>query len=130
VPILVRTRDDSQLAELKAAGASEVVPELLESSLMLASHALIMLGLPDHQVQARIDEVRRNRYRLLHGFSTRQRRRRRSILTDRADLVDRQVRAVILLFLAQAQPVYALDHAIHQQSARQRHSTPSAVPIN
>ena len=44
VPILVRTRDDSQLAELKAAGASEVVPELLESSLMLASHALILLG--------------------------------------------------------------------------------------
>jgi CPA2 family monovalent cation:H+ antiporter-2 len=43
VPIL-RTRDDSQSPELKAAGASEVVPELLESSLMLASHALIMLG--------------------------------------------------------------------------------------
>lgn len=68
VPILVRTRDDSQLAELKAAGASEVVPELLESSLMLASHALILLGLPDQQVQARVDEVRQNRYRLLHGF--------------------------------------------------------------
>ncbi|WP_419794815.1 monovalent cation:proton antiporter-2 (CPA2) family protein [Pseudomonas palleroniana] len=68
VPILVRTRDDSQLAELKAAGASEVVPELLESSLMLASHALILLGLPDQQVQARVDEVRHNRYRLLHGF--------------------------------------------------------------
>lgn len=68
VPILVRTRDDSQLTELKAAGASEVVPELLESSLMLASHALILLGLSDEQVQARVDEVRRNRYRLLHGF--------------------------------------------------------------
>jgi len=68
VPILVRTRDDSQLAELKAAGASEVVPELLESSLMLASHALIMLGLPEQQVQGKVDEVRRNRYRLLHGF--------------------------------------------------------------
>lgn len=68
VPILVRTRDDSQLAELKAAGASEVVPELLESSLMLASHALILLGLPDQQVQARVDDVRHNRYRLLHGF--------------------------------------------------------------
>ncbi len=67
VPILVRTRDDSQLAELKAAGASEVVPELLESSLMLASHALILLGLPDQQVQARVDDVRRSRYRLLHG---------------------------------------------------------------
>lgn len=68
VPILVRTRDDSQLAELKAAGANEVVPELLESSLMLASHALIMLGLPEQQVQANVDEVRHNRYRLLHGF--------------------------------------------------------------
>jgi CPA2 family monovalent cation:H+ antiporter-2 len=68
VPILVRTRDDSQLAELKAAGANEVVPELLESSLMLASHALIMLGLPKQQVQANVDEVRHNRYRLLHGF--------------------------------------------------------------
>ena len=68
VPILVRTRDDSQWAELKAAGATEVVPELLESSLMLASHALLLLGLPDQQVQARVDEVRQNRYRLLHGF--------------------------------------------------------------
>ena len=68
VPILVRTRDDSQHAELKAAGATEVVPELLESSLMLASHALIMLGVPERQVQAKVDEVRHNRYRLLHGF--------------------------------------------------------------
>ncbi|AZC19811.1 MULTISPECIES: monovalent cation:proton antiporter family protein [Pseudomonas] len=68
VPILVRTRDDSQLAELKAAGANEVVPELLESSLMLASHALIMLGLPEQRVQRTVDEVRQSRYRLLHGF--------------------------------------------------------------
>ncbi|WP_095055480.1 monovalent cation:proton antiporter-2 (CPA2) family protein [Pseudomonas sp. Irchel s3b2] len=68
VPILVRTRDDSQLAELKSAGASEVVPELLESSLMLASHALIMLGIPGQQVRDRVDQVRHDRYRLLHGF--------------------------------------------------------------
>ncbi|MCY1410844.1 Glutathione-regulated potassium-efflux system protein KefC [compost metagenome] len=68
VPILVRTRDDSQLAELKAAGASAVVPELLESSLMLASHALTLLGMPDQQVQQRVDEVRQSRYRMLHGF--------------------------------------------------------------
>jgi CPA2 family monovalent cation:H+ antiporter-2 len=68
VSILVRTRDDSQLAELKAAGASEVVPELLESSLMLASHALVMLGIPGQQVRDRVDQVRRDRYRLLHSF--------------------------------------------------------------
>ncbi|MGY3171471.1 CPA2 family monovalent cation:H+ antiporter-2 [Pseudomonas sp. TE12234] len=67
VPILVRTRDDSQCPELKAAGASEVVPELLESSLMLASHALIMLGFPERQVLDRIAQVRHDRYRLLHG---------------------------------------------------------------
>lgn len=68
IPILVRTRDDSQLADLKAAGATEVVPELLESSLMLGSHALIMLGLSARQVQEKADQVRRDRYRLLHGF--------------------------------------------------------------
>ncbi|MDR6917832.1 CPA2 family monovalent cation:H+ antiporter-2 [Pseudomonas sp. 3296] len=68
VPILVRTRDDSQMAELKEAGANEVVPELLESSLMLASHALIMLGLPAHQVQERADQIRHDRYRMLHDF--------------------------------------------------------------
>lgn len=67
VPVLVRTRDDSQLTELKAAGATEVVPELLESSLMLASHALILLGLPEKTVQRRIDEVRHDRYHLLEG---------------------------------------------------------------
>ncbi|WP_068826005.1 monovalent cation:proton antiporter family protein [Pseudomonas sp. BMS12] len=66
--ILVRTRDDSWLAELQAAGASEVVPEVLESSLMLASHALVMLGVPERRVHAHLDEVRRSRYRLLHGY--------------------------------------------------------------
>jgi CPA2 family monovalent cation:H+ antiporter-2 len=68
VPILVRTRDDSDFADLKAAGASEVVPELLESSLMLAAHALVLLGFPGQQVEERVDQVRRDRYRLLHGF--------------------------------------------------------------
>ncbi|HLD68727.1 MAG TPA: monovalent cation:proton antiporter-2 (CPA2) family protein [Pseudomonas sp.] len=66
--ILVRTRDDSHLAELQAAGASEVVPEVLESSLMLASHALTLLGLPKEQVQAHVEQVRHGHYRLLHGY--------------------------------------------------------------
>lgn len=68
LPILVRTRDDSRLAELQAAGATEVVPEVLESSLMLASHALVLLGVAEHRVKMHMDEVRRSRYRLLHGF--------------------------------------------------------------
>ncbi|MDX5373875.1 MAG: monovalent cation:proton antiporter-2 (CPA2) family protein [Pseudomonadaceae bacterium] len=68
LPILVRTRDDSRLDELQQAGANAVVPEVLESSLMLASHALVMLGIPERRVRQHLDEVRRNRYRLLHGF--------------------------------------------------------------
>lgn len=68
IPILVRTRDDSHLAELQAAGATEVIPEVLESSLMLASHALVLLGIPESQARNHIDEVRRSRYQLLHGF--------------------------------------------------------------
>ncbi|TWI55716.1 CPA2 family monovalent cation:H+ antiporter-2 [Pseudomonas duriflava] len=68
LPILVRTRDSSLNADLRAAGASAVVPELLESSLMLGSQALLLLGLPERHVQARIDEIRRERYRLLQGY--------------------------------------------------------------
>jgi len=44
-----------------------VVPELLESSLMLASHALILLGLSEKTVQRRVDQVRHDRYHLLEG---------------------------------------------------------------
>lgn len=68
LPILVRVRDDSRLGELQAAGATEVIPETLESSLMLAAHALVLLELPQARVQARLDEARSSRYRLLHGF--------------------------------------------------------------
>src|SRR5476651_1649179 len=53
--------------------------------------------------------------------ATRTKGTRPSILTDCANLVDRQVRAVILLFLTQAQAVNALDYAIHEEAAGQRH---------
>ena len=53
---------------LIAAGASEVVPETFESSLMLASHALVLLGVPLKRVVRRIRDVREGRYSLLRGF--------------------------------------------------------------
>jgi CPA2 family monovalent cation:H+ antiporter-2 len=46
VPILVRTQDDTKLEELQAAGATEVVPETFEASLMLLSHLLLLVKLP------------------------------------------------------------------------------------
>jgi CPA2 family monovalent cation:H+ antiporter-2 len=68
LPVIVRTRDDADLDRLMAAGAAEVVPEAFESSLMLASHALMLLGVPLRQVVRQIGEVRRNRYQILRGF--------------------------------------------------------------
>ncbi len=46
VPVVVRTADEVDLERLQEAGAAEVVPEAVESSLMLASHALALLGVP------------------------------------------------------------------------------------
>ena len=42
VPVLVRTIDDADMDTLKAAGATEVVPEAIEGSLMLAAQALAL----------------------------------------------------------------------------------------
>jgi len=46
LPVLVRTQDDTKLDQLQAAGATEVVPETLEASLMLVSHLLLLLKVP------------------------------------------------------------------------------------
>jgi CPA2 family monovalent cation:H+ antiporter-2 len=68
LPIIVRARDDHDLSSLRAAGATEVVPEVVEGSLMLASHALALAGVPLHRVLRRVREVRDSRYALLRGY--------------------------------------------------------------
>ncbi len=68
LPVIVRTRDDSGLERLEEAGAAEVVPDTFESSLMLASHAMLMVGVPVRRVVGLIRAVREQRYRLLRGF--------------------------------------------------------------
>jgi len=68
LPVIVRTRDDADLERLTRAGATEVVPETFESSLMLASHALVLLGVPIRRVLEQIRRVREQRYSLLRGF--------------------------------------------------------------
>jgi CPA2 family monovalent cation:H+ antiporter-2 len=68
LPVIVRTLDDADMDRLIAAGASEVVPDTFESSLMLASHALVLLGVPLRRVVRRIREVREHRYSLMRGF--------------------------------------------------------------
>lgn len=68
VPILVRTRNDDQLANLKAAGADEVVPESLEGSLMLVSQVLSLTGVPFSRIVRRVQNERKSHYNHLHGF--------------------------------------------------------------
>ena len=66
--ILVRTKDDADLSKLQAAGATEVVPELIEGSLMMASHVLLMMGVPMRKVVRIVTNAREARYSLLRGY--------------------------------------------------------------
>ncbi|HSQ79904.1 MAG TPA: monovalent cation:proton antiporter-2 (CPA2) family protein [Casimicrobiaceae bacterium] len=68
LPVIVRTLDDSELDRLRKAGATEVIPEVLEGSLMLASHSLLVLGVPLNRVLKRIRAIREERYGLFRGF--------------------------------------------------------------
>jgi CPA2 family monovalent cation:H+ antiporter-2 len=68
VPIVSRARNEEDMEKLYAAGAAEVVPEALESSVMLATHALALSGIPMHKVIKRLREMREQHYALLRGF--------------------------------------------------------------
>ena len=68
LPVVVRAAEEADVERFSAAGAAEVVPEALESSIMLATHALALLGVPMHRVIKRLREVREQRYVLLRGF--------------------------------------------------------------
>ena len=68
VPVIARARDDADIVRLSAAGASEIVPEALESGLMLASHTLVWVGVPLNRVVRRLRAVRDEHYGLLRGL--------------------------------------------------------------
>jgi len=70
VPVLVRTQDDSRLADLSQAGATEIVPETFEASLTLVSQALTLLQLPTAQVARVVDTLRAQRYATLRTQPT------------------------------------------------------------
>lgn len=67
LPILIRTRDDTHLDKLQAAGATEVVPETLEASLMMSAHVMSFLGVPMRRILKDIQDVREHRYELLRS---------------------------------------------------------------
>jgi len=68
LPVVVRMMDDTEIELLRNAGATAVMAEIMEGSLMLASHTLIAVGVPLNRVLRRIRDTREQRYKLLRGF--------------------------------------------------------------
>lgn len=68
LPVVARAVDEADLEKLSLGGATQVVPEVFESSIMLASHALALVGVPISRVLKQIREVRGQRYELMRGF--------------------------------------------------------------
>jgi len=92
VPVLVRTPDDTRLDELRAVGATEVVPETFEASMMLVSQTLMLLKMPVEKVVSLMSEIRGARYALLRSV----------VRTDNRNLIEadppvgEEVRSVVL----------------------------------
>ncbi len=92
LPILVRTQDDTKLEELQHAGATEVVPETLEASLMLVSHVLLLLDVPVSRVVKTVGDIRNNRYAMLRRLL----RRDDARLVEDVDTGNEELHTVVL----------------------------------
>ena len=68
LPVIVRTYDDADVKALKDAGAAEIVAEVVEGSLMLATQTMMLLGMPLNRVLRTLREVRQERYQFMRGF--------------------------------------------------------------
>lgn len=68
MPVVVRAPDESGVARLKAAGATEVIPEVLEGSLMIAAETLTQAGIPMERAISRVRLARAERYTSLRNY--------------------------------------------------------------
>jgi len=68
IPVIVRTLDDTDVGKLREGGAAEIVAEMVEGSLMLATQTMMLLGVPLNKVLRRLREERSERYHLMSGF--------------------------------------------------------------
>lgn len=68
LPVIVRTANDAAIERLREAGATEVVPEIVEGSLTIASHAMGLSGVSAGRIRRRLRAIRAGRYQLLQGF--------------------------------------------------------------
>lgn len=68
LPIVVRSLEGDDFELLKQAGASEVVLEAIESSMVLALFTMHALGVPTKRAVRVIQKARKERYASLRGF--------------------------------------------------------------
>lgn len=68
IPLLIRTRDDRHLEHLLECGADEVIPDTVESSIMLARHTLLALGEDPQSIEEMLDEAREGHYARTRAF--------------------------------------------------------------
>jgi CPA2 family monovalent cation:H+ antiporter-2 len=92
LPVLVRTQDDTRVEELKKAGATEVVPETFEASLMLVSHALLLLHVPMSRVVRTVGDIRSHRYSMLRSIV----RREAALPIDESHSYREELKSVVL----------------------------------
>ena len=62
LPVIVRAVDERGVERLRNLGATEVIPEVLEGSLIMAARTLTQLGVPPERAQAYLDEARASHY--------------------------------------------------------------------
>ncbi len=72
LPVVVRAPNESDVQKLKQAGASEVISEVFEGSLMIAAETLVQLGVPMDRAIGHARQVRAGRYASLRGFYKKQ----------------------------------------------------------
>jgi CPA2 family monovalent cation:H+ antiporter-2 len=92
LPVLVRTQDDTRLRELQEAGATDVVPETFEASLMLVSHVLMLLNVPVARVVRALGDIRSSRYAVLRNIV----RRGDAGLLDETSESREEIRSVVV----------------------------------
>ncbi len=107
--MLVRTQDDTRLKELTDAGATEVVPETLEASLMLVSHTLMLLNVPVSRVVRTIGTIRNNRYATLRNIF----RRDDALPIDDSHVYREELKSVVM-----PPGAWAVGHSIGEVRSR------------
>jgi monovalent cation:H+ antiporter-2, CPA2 family len=107
IPILVRCRDENELARLKDKGATHVIAELFEESLTLSHYLMKILNIPAAKIAGVIEEVRNKDYDLLQKVFT-------GTLEQDKEYYDeisltRELRPILL-----PESAYAVDHQLDE----------------